>query len=61
VPSSTLRGRLRCLAEIVFVPRLADSQAVALPASLSFLYYPLRPLRLALKWTGVALKQVANS
>jgi hypothetical protein len=53
--------KLRCLAEIVFVPRLADRQAVALPASLGFLYYPLRPLRLALKWIGVALKVLPKS
>ena len=53
--------KLRCLAEIVFVPELADSQAVALPVSLSFLYYPLRPLRLSCKWACVALRQATNS
>ena len=41
---------MRCLAEIVFIPTLADRAVVALPASLSFLCYPLRPLRLSCKW-----------
>ena len=38
--------KLRCAANIVFVPKPADQDFVHLPAALSFLYYPLRVLRL---------------
>jgi hypothetical protein len=38
--------KLRCAANIVFVPKPADQNFVHLPAGLSFLYYPLRVLRL---------------
>ena len=41
-------------------PPVVSRQGVALPASLSFLYYPLRPLRFALKWIGVVMKDAAN-
>jgi hypothetical protein len=47
--------RLRCFAEMIFVPRLSDAMAFHLPHSLSFLYYLLRPLRLTYKWAGLFL------
>ena len=43
--------RLRCLAEMFFVPKLADYRFVQLPPSLSFLYFFLRPPRLTCKWS----------
>jgi hypothetical protein len=47
--------RLRCMAEMFFVPRLADYTFFPLPPSLSFLYYFLRPLRLTGKWSWLLL------
>jgi len=38
--------KLRCVANIVFVPKPADREFVRLPGTLSALYYPLRTLRL---------------
>jgi hypothetical protein len=38
--------KLRCVANILFVPKPADLDFMRLPAALSFLYYPLRALRL---------------
>ena len=49
---ATLRrpwDKLRCAATVVFVPKLADRDFIKLPASFSFLYYPLRILRLIMK------------
>jgi putative nucleotidyltransferase-like protein len=43
--------KLRWLAEMLFVARLADHRFFHLPARLSFLYYFLRPLRLTCKWS----------
>ena len=43
--------KLRCLADIVFVPKPADREFVRLPGTLSVLYYPLRTLRLLGKHT----------
>jgi len=48
-PMSLLRHRwdkVRCAANIVFVPKLADEYFLHLPAAVSLLYYPLRMLRL---------------
>ena len=42
--------KLRCLAELCFVPTLAERILVPLPPSFSFLYYLVRPLRLTCKW-----------
>ncbi len=42
--------KLRWFAQMFFVARMADRRFFPLPASLSFLYYFLRPLRLACKW-----------
>jgi hypothetical protein len=47
--------RLRWFAEMIFVARLADNLFLPLPPSLSFLYYFLRPLRLAGKWSWLLL------
>jgi len=47
--------KLRWFAEMIFVPRLADNLFIALPSSLSFLYYFLRPLRLTGKWSWLML------
>ena len=38
--------KLRCVANDVLVPKPADQDFIRLPAALSFLYYPLRALRL---------------
>jgi len=43
--------RLRCLATILLVPKLPDRQLLRLPTSLGFLYYAVRPLRLACRWS----------
>ena len=43
--------KLRWLAQTLFVARMADHRFVSLPASLNFLYYFLRPLRLICKWS----------
>jgi hypothetical protein len=47
--------KFRWFAEMIFVPRLADNLFIPLPPALSFLYYFLRPLRLAGKWSGLLL------
>jgi hypothetical protein len=47
--------RLRWFAEMIFVARLSDNLFVPLPSALSFLYYVLRPLRLAGKWSWLLL------
>ena len=41
--------KLRCVANIVFVPKPADRNFVRVPEALSFLYYPMRALRLIAK------------
>ena len=40
---------------MIFVPQLSDARVFHLPSSCSFLYYPLRPLRLVCKWGWLAL------
>jgi len=47
--------KLRWFAEMIFVARLPDNMFFPLPPSLSFLYYFLRPLRLAGKWSWLLL------
>jgi hypothetical protein len=47
--------KLRWLAQMLFVARLADRRFFPLPRFLSFLYYVLRPLRLTCKWSCVFL------
>jgi len=47
--------RLRWFAEMFFVARQADQVFFHLPASLDFLYFLLRPLRLACKWSWLFL------
>ena len=42
-------GKLRCLAARLFVPTPADCRFLRLPPSLFFLYYLLRPIRVACK------------
>jgi hypothetical protein len=42
--------KLRCVANVVLVPKQADRDFLRLPAALSLLYYVVRPLRLACKW-----------
>jgi hypothetical protein len=53
-----LSERLRCLAEMFFVPRLADYRFLPLPPSLRLLYYLLRPMRLTCKWSWLFLSSV---
>jgi len=47
--------KLRWFAEMFFVARQSDQMAFHLPASLDFLYFVLRPLRLTAKWSGLFL------
>ena len=47
--------KLRWFAQMFFVARVADRRLFHLPASLDFLYYVLRPLRLTLKWSRLFL------
>lgn len=58
-PSDKLRYSLR----VIFVPTLAE-RVVRLPSFLSSLYYPLRPVRLGLKWSRrlfrVTFKQISS-
>jgi hypothetical protein len=42
--------RLRYIMRHLLVPTLAERRLLRLPSPLGFLYYPLRPLRLAFKW-----------
>jgi hypothetical protein len=42
--------KLRWFVQMFFVARIADRRFLGLPASLTFLYYVLRPLRLTAKW-----------
>ena len=48
--------KLRCLAKNVLIPCLTDRDFLRLPSSLSFLYYPMRPMRLTCKWSWRLLK-----
>ncbi len=43
--------RLRYVARVLLIPTLAELRTFPLPSFLGFLYYPLRPLRLACKWS----------
>jgi hypothetical protein len=43
--------KVRWLVETLFVPHLSDRRFIHLPASLDFLYFVLRPLRLIWKWS----------
>ena len=52
--------RLRCVANIVLVPKPADRNFVRLPTALSFLYYPLRAVRLIAKRCS-SLQKVADT
>ena len=47
--------KLRWFAEMLFVARQADQMFYHLPDSLDFLYFVLRPLRLACKWSWLFL------
>ncbi len=42
--------KLRYFATVVFAPQLTDRDFLRLPPALGFLYYAIRPLRLAWKW-----------
>ena len=44
--------KIRYLWRVLFRPTLAERRLVRLPAALRPLYYPLRPLRLAGKWSA---------
>jgi putative nucleotidyltransferase-like protein len=44
------RDRARFTLQVITTPTLNEVSLVALPVGLSFLYYPLRPLRLAAKY-----------
>jgi Uncharacterised nucleotidyltransferase len=44
-------NKLRYLIHILLVPTLAERRLYRLPSPVSFLYYPLRPLRLGCRWS----------
>jgi hypothetical protein len=52
-----LRDRGRLLLRAVTTPTGSEVAAVALPASLAFLYYPLRPVRLAARSARILLRR----
>ena len=54
--SERLSDRIRYILDLAVTPAVPDLQAIALPAPLSFLYYFLRPVRLA----GKYLRQIAE-
>jgi hypothetical protein len=45
------RDKLRYGIRLLFLPTLAEHRLLRLPSTLSFLYYPLRLLRLGCRWT----------
>ena len=47
--------RLRMFAAFLFAPTPAECELLPLPSSLGFVYYLLRPMRLALKWSRAGL------
>ena len=47
--------KLRYFATIIFAPKPTDLEFLRLPRHLGFLYYFMRPLRLAWKWAGRTL------
>jgi len=53
--------KLRCLAELCFVPTLAEYHLIPLPPSFSFLYYLVRPLRLTCKWAWRLLQALLSA
>ncbi len=53
--------RLGYFATVIFAPRLPDLAWVRLPRSLGFLYYLIRPVRLACKWAGRTLGMAPRS
>ena len=48
--------KLRHTARVIFVPTSNERSLASLPPLLSFLYYPLRPLRLGFKWSSLLLR-----
>jgi hypothetical protein len=48
--------KMRYFASIVFAPKPTDLDFLRIPLSLSFLYYVIRPLRLACKWSWLFLR-----
>jgi hypothetical protein len=50
--------KLRFFLRVLLVPTLAERRFLRLPSFLGLLYYPLRPLRLACKWSWIALRGV---
>jgi Uncharacterised nucleotidyltransferase len=50
--------KLRYLAHLLLVPTLAERRALGLPSRLGFLYYLIRPARLALRWSGALLRMM---
>ncbi len=52
--------KLRWFFEMLFVARMSDRMAFNLPPSLDFLYFLLRPLRLARKWARLFLSAGHN-
>jgi hypothetical protein len=52
-----LRDQARSCLHLVFTPSQEDWASVRFPPALAFLYYPLRPLRLAGKYIGRLFKR----
>jgi len=60
-PARLLRRRsekLRFFLRVLLVPTLAERRLLRLPSFFRLLYYPLRPLRLACKWSWFVLRGV---
>jgi hypothetical protein len=54
------RDRVRFILRLTFTPSLGDWELVRLPAALSFLYYLIRPVRLAVKYGRLALNRAVS-
>ena len=55
-----VRQKLRYMAELCFVPTLAEQSLIPLPPSFSSLYYLVRPLRLSCKWAWRSLEAIRS-
>jgi hypothetical protein len=53
--------RLRYLARLAFVPTIRERRSLPLPFSMRFLYYALRPIRLAGRWTTRSLRGASGT
>ncbi len=54
------RDRVHFILRLTFTPSLGDWELVRLPAVLSFLYYLIRPVRLAVKFGRLAFNRAVS-